>query len=227
MAALKDEGSTRRDFIKGLVAVGVATALGVAQAKLGGLKPAEGAETGGEHKRWGMVIDLTKCIGCHSCVKACKETHNLPDGVAWNHVYKVGEKDGRVYWLPTLCMHCENPPCLTACPTGATYKREDGIVLIDQSKCIGCGVCIWACPYGARQIDPISGFATKCILCYDRVDKGLEPACVEACPVHARIFGDLNDPESEVSKVSKAAGEKLFVLHPEMGTDPSVRYIKP
>jgi len=228
---LKEDGRTRRDFIKGSVALGAAAALGLACAqasRLDGLLKFVGAtKTGEERKRWGMVIDLSKCVGCHRCVKACREENGLPEGVEWCRVHKVGVKDGKVYWLPSLCMHCADPPCLSVCPTGATYKREDGIVMVDRSRCIGCESCVWACPYGARRMDPASGFATKCTFCFQRVDKGLKPACVEACPMHARIFGDLNDPTSEVCKALEAAGEKVFVLHPEMATDPSVRYIKP
>lgn len=230
MITLDGEGCTRRDFIKGSIAMGAAAALGLAYAQassLDGLLKLVKATGEAEGKRWGMVIDLSKCVGCRRCVKACKEENNLPDGVEWAQVQKVGEKDEKVYWLPSLCMHCANPPCLSVCPTGATYKREDGIVLVDVSRCIGCESCVMACPYGARKMDPTSGFATKCTFCFQRVDKGLKPACVEACPVHARTFGDLNDPSSEVCKAMEAAGEKVFVLHPEMATDPSVRYIKP
>jgi len=215
----------------GTITLGAIAALRLACSQAWGLdgllRHIEKTKADGKQKRWGMVIDLSRCIGCHTCVKACKEENDLPEGVEWCRVNKIGEKNGKVYWLPSLCMQCANPPCLLVCPTGATYKRKDGIVLIDESKCIGCRMCTWACPYGARQIDPTTGFATKCTFCFQRVDRGLKPACVEACPTHARIFGDLNDPTSEVYKASKAAGEKLFMLHPEMATDPSVRYIRP
>ena len=99
--------------------------------------------------------------------------------------------------------------------------------MIDESRCIGCEYCIWACPYGARYYNPADGFVSKCTFCFQRVDEGRKPACVEACPVRARIFGDLLDPTSEVREVMKAAGDRVFVLHPKFGTDPSVRYIKP
>ncbi len=200
--------------------------------------------------RWGMGIDLRKCIGCQACSVACKAENLTPQGVFWHRVLKT--EDGKYpnvkrLFLPLPCMHCEDAPCVTVCPTGASYKRLDGIVAIDSSKCIGCMYCIGACPYGVRtyinevkpyfpsaglsQIEQLrigehrNGVVEKCNFCVERVENGLEPACVQTCPPNAIYFGDLNDPESDVSKMIKA-GNAIQLLH-ELGTDPSVYYIPP
>jgi Fe-S-cluster-containing dehydrogenase component len=134
-------------------------------------------------------------------------------------------------FVPRLCMQCENPPCVAVCPVGATYRTPDGIVLVDQLRCIGCGYCVVACPYGARYLVPdgerspmgIPGVADKCTWCFHRISAGREPACVEVCPVKARIFGDLNDPGSPIQAVVNSPGVGL--LHPELGTKPRVFYL--
>src|SRR5215216_7686387 len=174
----------------------------------------------------GLVIDLDLCVGCHACATACKEWNTgghmapLPDfnaygdgawGVWFNRIHSFEEGDGagaRTVHFPKSCLHCEDAACVTVCPTGASYKRDDGIVLVDQDKCMGCNLCAWACPYGARELDQSSGTMKKCTLCVDRIyDKALpeaerQPACVLACPAHARFFGDFDDPESEVSRMT-------------------------
>ena len=207
-------------------------------------------QRGTEARKMGLVIDLDTCVGCHACAVNCKEWNTggeagilpdydpygeKPDGVWFNriHSYETGT-DGcaRTVNFPRSCLHCENPLCVTVCPTGASFKRaEDGIVLVDTDLCIGCKLCSWACPYGAREFDEQSGVMRKCTLCIDRIyDDSLpeaerEPACVATCPAKARHFGDLADPDSPVSKlVAERGGTDLL---PELGYRPTNKYLPP
>jgi tetrathionate reductase subunit B len=176
--------------------------------------------------RYGMVIDLRKCMGCNTCSVSCKVENDVPPGVfrSWVKVVEKGTYPNvRRSFLPVLCNNCENPICLQNCPVKATWQREDGIVIVDPHRCIGCKYCIASCPYNVRHINPIRKIVQKCTFCHHRVDAGLQPACVESCPPGARIFGDLNDPDSEISKL--LAENATQVLKPEMGTDPRVFYI--
>jgi len=185
-------------------------------------------------KRFGMVIDLRKCIGCMSCMVACKAEFGVPMGV-WRTWVKVADKGSypntKRIFMPRLCNHCDYPVCVRNCPTQATYKHKDGFVLQRYNRCIGCRTCMVACPYNARHLIPAKRtdknlpkqVVDKCTFCIHRVKKGLVPACVQACVGGARIFGDMNDPNSEVAKL--AARETLTVLKPELGTSPSVSYI--
>ncbi|MDQ2926643.1 MAG: 4Fe-4S dicluster domain-containing protein [Pseudomonadota bacterium] len=195
-----------------------------------------------------LVIDLNVCVGCHACVTSCKEWNTSgsagplvdenayganPTGTFFNRVqtYEAGVFPlTETIHFPKSCLHCEEPPCVPVCPTGASYKRaEDGIVLVDYDKCIGCKYCAWACPYGAREIDEERQVMTKCTLCVDRVydDKlsaqDRQPACVKACPTGARLFGDVKDPDSEVSKAIRERGG--YPLMPEWGTKPANQYL--
>jgi tetrathionate reductase subunit B len=173
-----------------------------------------------------MVIDLRTCIGCHACSVACKAEFDVPLGVWMSWVKQVERgkfPNTQRHFLPRLCNHCENPPCVEACPTKASYQREDGIVLIREERCIGCRLCIAACPYDARFSHPEKKIANKCTLCAHRVDEGVVPACVNTCQGEARIFGDLNDPTSEVARL--VAKEPVQVLKSELGTEPRVFYI--
>jgi len=176
--------------------------------------------------RYGMVIDLRRCIGCHTCSVACKNENNVPLGV-WRSWVKQIERglypQVRKFFLPLLCNNCERPICVTVCPVIATYKQKDGVVHIDPHRCIGCRYCMAACPYGVRHINPIKKVAEKCEFCIHLVEKGIQPACVTACPSGARIFGNLKDPNSEVAKL--LALNPLQVVKPEMGTVPQVFYI--
>jgi tetrathionate reductase subunit B len=185
------------------------------------------AVAAGQPKRYAMVIDTRRCIGCQACSVACKTENEVPLGEtrAWVEYIEKGDfPNVRRSFLPRLCNQCEKPQCVAVCPTGATYKRkEDGIVVIDADICIGCKYCLQACPYGMRFSNPETGTADKCDFCLHRVEKGLVPACVNTCQGRARIFGDLNDPESEVAKL--VATHATTVLRPEMGTEPMVFYI--
>jgi sulfite dehydrogenase (quinone) subunit SoeB len=201
-------------------------------------------------RRLGLVIDLDTCVGCHACAVACKEWNTggypapltdvdpygaRPEGTWLNRVHSYETDDGerqRTIHFPRSCLHCENAACVTVCPTGASYKRpDDGIVLVEEDKCIGCGLCAWACPYGARELDELEGVMKKCTLCVDRIeDPALPeaervPACVASCPVGARHFGDLADPESPVSRL--VADRDGAALMPELEYRPTNRYLPP
>lgn len=195
-----------------------------------------------------LVIDLNVCVGCHACVTNCKEWNTSspagplvdlnpygkdPTGTFFNRVqtFEVGEfPHTETVHFPKSCLHCEDPPCVPVCPTGASYKRkEDGIVLVDYDKCIGCKYCSWACPYGARELDEHQRVMKKCTLCVDRIydmtltDEERRPACVRACPTGARLFGDIHDPDSEVSRAIRENGG--YPLMPEWGTNPANHYL--
>ncbi len=191
---------------------------------------------------WGMVIDLRKCIGCQACVVACKSENNVPPGVyrTWVQVVETGEmrRDARGSiltdagrfessvrrsTLPRLCNHCDDPPCVIVCPVKATFKRADGPILIDPTKCIGCGICIQSCPYDARYFHTVQETADKCTLCVHRLDRGMLPACVTSCVARARVFGDLNDPDSAVSRILAQHPTDRLLEH--LGTDPQIFYI--
>jgi Fe-S-cluster-containing dehydrogenase component len=199
-------------------------------------------------KKLGLVIDLDTCVGCHACATNCKEWNTSghsaplpdyepyqakPDGVWFNriHSYEAGEgAAGRTVHFPRSCLHCEKPACVEVCPTGASYKRaEDGIVLVNAEICIGCQLCAWACPYGAREFDEDAGVMKKCTLCIDRIynenipEAQRIPACVATCPTQARHFGDLGDPDSKVSRLVAERGG--YELMPEMGYAPVNRYL--
>jgi Fe-S-cluster-containing dehydrogenase component len=195
-----------------------------------------------------LVIDLNVCVGCHACVTSCKEWNTSgwagpmtderpygadPTGTFFNRVqtFEVGTFPfTETVHFPKSCLHCEDPPCVPVCPTGASYKRPDnGVVLVDYDKCIGCKYCSWACPYGAREIDEQQRVMKKCTLCIDRItDTSLppaerKPACVLACPTSARLFGDVHDPYSEVSIAIRESGG--YQLMPEWGTNPANHYL--
>ncbi|MBC8211612.1 MAG: 4Fe-4S dicluster domain-containing protein [Gammaproteobacteria bacterium] len=258
MSESKTLDISRRAFLSGAgaAAVGAATLVtpGVSQAATSDVP------------RWGMVMDLRRCIGCRACTVACKSENDVSLG---RFRAVITEKTTGTFpntkktFLPLMCNHCEGnkkdgvPPCVKACPeypgkrakfttpdgqkityrTGATYKRPDGLILIDKEKCIGCGKCIDACPYGVRSFDPFvkaggdptKQAADKCDMCAHRVDNGLEPSCVNTCQGRARIFGDLNNPNSEISKLVKKhnLAQDANVLLPDKGTDPHVYYIDP
>lgn len=204
--------------------------------------------------RYGFAIDLRSCMGCHTCTISCKQANNLPNGVFWNNVRTDGgdakdaargtyPNDLHMVTYPVNCQQCSSPACVEVCPTGASMKREDGLVVIDNETCIGCGSCITACPYDVRTLledEPMYsvGFpvgdwdakqhvartVTKCTGCAHRIDRGEIPACMELCPGRARYWGDLDDPNSDVSKFLE--GKEFEQLLTESGTEPNVFYAK-
>ncbi len=176
--------------------------------------------------KYGFVIDNRKCIGCHACTTACKSEHNVPIGVnrTWVKQVEKGEfPNSRRLFSVMRCNHCTDAPCVEICPTEALFVREDGIVDFDKDRCIGCKSCMQACPYDALYIDPQTNTAAKCNYCAHRVDIGLEPACVNVCPEHAIISGDMDDPLSEISQL--LARQQVKVRKPEKGTTPNLFYI--
>lgn len=208
--------------------------------------------------QWAMVIDLRKCIGCDYCVYACQAVNDVSDTMRWNVHLMDETATGDVFHMTRPCLHCQDAPCAAVCPVGATFVRDDGIVIMDYDKCIGCRYCQVACPYGARhfnwrQRDAASGYqptwgeaeverrprgvVEKCTFCVHRIDRGLAqglmpgvdraatPACVNICPVEARLFGNLNDPESPVARV--IAETPTFRLREDLGTEPRVYYVPP
>ena len=198
---------------------------------------------------WGFIVDTTRCIGCGSCVRACKIENGVPDSYfrTWVERYEIDE-DGNVhvdspngalesfkgnfvkdkktvkaFFVPKLCNHCRNSACTQVCPVGASFHSPDGVVLIDKKHCVGCGYCVQACPYGCRYIDQTAGTADKCTLCYHRIHRGQPTACVEACPREARLYGNLKDPNSRIRKILHA--RRYYLLKPEMGTNPKCYYL--
>ncbi|MCG8403309.1 MAG: 4Fe-4S dicluster domain-containing protein [Firmicutes bacterium] len=201
--------------------------------------------------RLGMVVDLKRCVGCNACTVACKSENGSPPGIFFTKAleqvageYPIVKKK----FIPVLCNHCKDAPCVRVCPTGATHKREDGLVLVEYDKCIGCKACVVACPYKNRTLVPKGklnegffkghltpfeqvkyqkyqeGVAVKCTFCSEKVDRGLEPACVNTCPAEARVFGDIYNPDSKASMLIRQRGG--FQPLSEAGTDPSVYYIE-
>ena len=200
--------------------------------------------------RYGMVVDLKRCIGCYTCMISCKAENMTPPGVFWARTYRreLGKYPNvRRHYLPLLCMHCQDPPCVEVCPTGAITRLGNGIVSVDAAKCTGCRACMVACPYGAifyhgksREYFPGQGLTpfeeigyekhpvgavSKCDFCQTRITKGEEPACVVTCLAGARFFGDLDDPYSEVCRLIR--DRNGYQLLPEVGTEPSVYYLPP
>jgi molybdopterin-containing oxidoreductase family iron-sulfur binding subunit len=235
----------RRRFLSGTAtaAAGMALVPGVMLHEIAHAKPAEDAVS--SDVRWGMLIDSNKCAeGCNDCVQACNDEHGLTGfdrpatDAQWIRKVKLKDKQtGHTQTLPLLCQHCETPPCVDVCPTGASFKREDGIVLVDKHICIGCRYCMMACPYKARSFihetlqDQMphaprgKGTVESCTFCVHRVDDDRTPACVEACTAenhNAMVFGDLNDPSSDISKQLKQHNTRQIRADLELNT--GVRY---
>jgi len=235
---MTDINIQRRSFLKttlGAAAVAIAPGMLLFDMAHGKSEPVSGKV------RWGMLIDTTQCKdGCNDCVSACNKENGLSGGTSptdsqW--IRKIAIKDissGRELSLPMMCQHCEHPPCVDVCPTNASFKRADGIVLVDKHRCIGCRYCIMACPYKARSFvhEPLhdqnpdvprgKGTVESCTLCVHRVDQGLLPACAEACPNKAILFGDLNDPDSEIAK--KVHSVASVQVRADLRLNPGIRY---
>ena len=244
MTTERNTDTARRRFLQGGAAVAGAAAVapGVFVVGLSHAKPADEGVT--SKVRWGMLVDTTKCADCDACVRACNEENGLagkgrPETDAqWIRKVQVRDKStGHVQTLPLMCQHCETPPCADVCPTGASFKRADGIVLVDKHICIGCRYCMMACPYKARSFvheklqdqKPHAprgiGTVESCTMCVHRVDEDRQPACVEACNADGRnamLFGDLNDPDSAIAKsLAEHGGTQIRV---DLGLNPGVRY---
>lgn len=268
-----DKFLTRREFITGLAAVGGSVAVALALSETEALqklikeeldlelpevtREQVHAEVTGTH-RWGMLIDLRKCIGCQYCVKACQAVNDVPDDMRWNIYLPEVTENGTPFHMTRPCLHCNEAPCVSVCPTRATYRRDDGIIIMDYDLCIGCRYCQVACPYDARSFNwkkrtSASGYqpewgeaevewrprgvAEKCTFCVHRIDRGLSqglmpgvdraatPACVNICPVEARVFGDLQDPNSRIARLIEEL--PTFRLREDVGTSPNVYYVPP
>ena len=247
---MTENNFNRCDFLK-LTAVGLAVAAGtraLTQADASGARK-------GEHQ-WAMVIDQSKCTGCGYCTLACQAHNDVNPDIEWNKVVEAGEVNGKKVYLARPCMQCEHAPCVEVCPVGASYYRDDGIVMMDYNKCIGCRYCEVACPFQARSFNWEAfdgenpavpewgtpeverrprGVPEKCAFCYQRIDRGLElgltpgidadatPACVVACPTKARVFGDLSDPNSNVSQILRK--NVSYRLRENLGTGSRVYYL--
>jgi len=232
----------RRILAWGAAMAGVALAPGVTLFDLAhGRAPNEPASS---KVRWGMLVDLNRCASdCDACVTACDRENGLPaektaTSAQWIRKVELKDMRGQVRSLPMMCQHCAEPPCVDVCPTGASFKRADGIVLVDRHTCIGCRYCMMACPYKARSFvhEPTTGqrpdvprgkgCVESCTLCVHRIDRGGIPACVEACEAtghKALLFGNLNDPESEIAK--RVASYATSAVRADLRLDPGVRYV--
>ena len=221
-------------------------------AEAAGLSPQSAASVLGDYDwtkhRYVYLVDVRKCIGCGACVRACAQENNVPRDYfrTWVERYEVsrtgevtvdssnGGMDGfaprvgghdvtKAFFFPKLCCHCTHTPCVQLCPVGASYRTKDGVVLVDEKRCIGCGYCVQACPYGSRFIHPVTHTASKCTLCYHRLTRGLLPACVQACPVKARMLGDTKKVGDEVAEI--IATQTVRILQPELLTEPNCYYL--
>ncbi len=273
----KQKHLSRRDFLIAGGAVAALGAAGVAAGVAGEIKGSPETPEPVAHKvKYGMVIDLARCLGCRACMEACKVENNTPEAVFWMYVFRFEEGEYpnvRISYMPRQCQHCDNPSCVKVCPVGARFKREDGFVLTDFERCIGCRFCQVACPYSVNYFnwkDPkdnqyfdwknapselvaatggasppyqnpdhtrlygteprlvaggnhFKGTIGKCTWCVHRVDTGLAPGCMSNCPGRVFSFGDLNDPNSEVSQ--KLKGAASFRLAEEFGTEPRIYYL--
>ena len=214
-----EETLSRRSFLRKMLA-GLVVLLGGEVLHQGESLEAGALASPGEVKpKYALIIDTRRCVGCGACVEACNQKNHLPDGMSFIHILPK-EAKGKEWFLTVQCQHCQNPPCASVCPTGATFTNDDGVVLINENTCVGCKYCAVACPYNARIFNEEKGVVDKCWLCLDWVMGGNDPACVQACLWGARIFGRQDDPDSEVAKlISSGEAEPL---HPEFGTNPGV-----
>lgn len=245
------EPDSRREFLKHVLS-GAATATVLMVYSVGSYARHENEQSDSEESagpNYAFVVNVNNCIGCGNCARACKRENAVPPTVfrTWVERYvltgegvyvdspkgalegfeevnaELRDKAFKSMFVPKLCNHCKEPPCVQVCPVGATFKTADGFVLVDHEHCLGCAYCVQACPYGARFINPEKHVSDKCDWCYHRVKAGKLPACVTVCPAKARLFGDLNDWESEVTKIFHE--DKWMVLKPYMHTGPTCFYL--
>jgi len=235
---------TRRELIDFGSKLLVLASVGATLEQITGAEPAPEAYKTAEHW-WGMLIDIGKCIGCGSCVRACSNENHVPKGYfrTWVERYEIeedkqpkvdspnGAMDGfplptpadvKSFFVPKLCNHCVDSPCVQVCPVGATFASPDGVVLVDETYCLGCRYCVQACPYGCRYLHPEKDTVDKCTLCYHRITQGLTTACCENCPTGARQLVDFKDPKDPIHEFLKH--NRVQVLKPYMATDPKVKY---
>jgi phenylacetyl-CoA:acceptor oxidoreductase 27-kDa subunit len=248
---MSENSIKRRDFLKA-AAAGAAAVAGLRIVKMVSATEASGSSP----YKWAMVIDQSKCNGCGYCTQACRARNDVAPDISWTRVIEAGKVGEKTVYLPRPCQHCENAPCVNVCMVKASYHRPDGIVMMDYDRCIGCRYCQIACPYAARAFNWETfdepnpavptwgqpeverrprGVVEKCSFCYHRIDRGLKlgltpgvdpyatPACVVACPVEARLFGDLNDPNSNVSQL--LANNPYYRLREDLGTSTRVFYL--
>jgi Fe-S-cluster-containing dehydrogenase component len=222
----------------------VLASVGATLEQITGAAPAPEAYRMADHW-WGMIVDIDKCIGCGNCVRACSNENQVPRGYfrTWVERYQVGEDqqpqvdspngamDGfppstrtgvKSFFVPKLCNHCEHSPCVQVCPVGATFVSPDGVVLVDQTYCLGCRYCVQACPYGCRYLHPDTRTVDKCTLCYHRIARGLTTACCENCPTGARQLVDFKNPQDPVHEFLRH--NKVQVLKPYMATGAKLYY---
>lgn len=244
---------TRRRFLGGVgVVAGMAAAGFIPLSQITERAASETAANGKAQRQWAFVIDLRRCDGCGKCTTGCQDAHSLPKDHEWIKVYEFVDEDGFKRYMPRLCMHCENPPCLKVCPVAATFKNDEGVVLVDQGRCIGCRLCMAACPYEARYFNyddppkpataianpmpefPVpqqKGTVGKCILCVHNTSVGKLPACVEACTMNALYIADLNsdvmtNQAGETYKLSRYLRENdAYRYKEELNTSPRVWYV--
>ena len=248
---LKNSAQSRREFIRqsAVTCVSVAASASVVGLILPGVAGAgEGSAYDWSKHRWVYLIDTTKCIGCGSCVRACRRENLVSEGHYRTWIERIaipaegevhvdsplGGEHGfdpdpshshvkKAFFVPKLCNHCANTPCTQVCPVGASFSTKDGVVLVDDKQCIGCGYCVQACPYGSRYFNPVTHTADKCTLCYHRITKGMTTACVQACPVGARHLGDRQNPDDPVNEI--LATQRVQVLQQQLLTKPQCFYL--